>query len=233
MPVSFNSRRNVLLVFTNHEELGVTRKQTGYYLPEAAHPYHVFTENGFRVDFVSPKGGKVPLDKGSWFDFKDDPVCKSFLNSASVLAKLNNTLPISAVNPDNYSTIFFVGGHGPMWDIAQDSDVARVAARIYENGGVVSAVCHGPAGLVPIRINGEPLVKGKKVACFSNSEEEIVHACEIVPFLLESKLREQGAIYSKAAPWNPHVVGDQRVFTGQNPASGAPLAEAIVKFWSF
>ncbi|KAL0490151.1 hypothetical protein AKO1_006673 [Acrasis kona] len=224
--------QTVLLVFTNHSELGTTGKKTGYYLPEAAHPYHVFKNAGYSIDFASPKGGKSPLDQSSVEAFKDDKASTEFLNDKEVQDKVNNTLRLSDVDPSKYSVVLFVGGHGPMFDLSDDQSSHDVVRKIYEanDTNIVAAVCHGPVGIANVKLsNGSYLVSGKKVTAFSNAEEDAVELSSQMPFMLETKLKENGALYEKAAEnWGAHVVGDQRVFTGQNPASASPLAEAIV-----
>ncbi|GGJ49590.1 type 1 glutamine amidotransferase domain-containing protein [Deinococcus roseus] len=217
--------RRILFVLTSHDDLGGVRK-TGFYVPEAAHPFHVFKQHGYQIDFVSPKGGKPPFDGLKL----DDPQQKSFLEHSEVAGKLENTLTTDQVQPGIYDAIFYVGGHGTMWDFADNAALARIAAEIYEKGGVVSAVCHGPAGLVNIRLsNGEFLVKGKNVAAFTNQEEAAVNLTNVVPFLLESKLVERGAKHIPAANFQSNVQVSERLVTGQNPASSAGVAEAVVK----
>jgi putative intracellular protease/amidase len=215
--------KNILMVLTSHDDLGGLRK-TGYYVPEAAHPYEVFRVQGYTVDFVSPKGGEPPKD-----GFKaDDASHVKFVEENK--DKLATTLLPEQVNPDNYHAIFYAGGHGTMWDFPNNAKLAELASSIYEKGGVVAAVCHGPAALVNVRLsNGEFLVKGKKVAAFTNAEEEAVKLTEIVPFLLESKLLERGAKHVPAANFAVNFQISERLVTGQNPASARGVAEAVVK----
>ncbi len=217
--------KQILMVLSSHDDLGGLRK-TGYYLPEAAHPYWVFRHHGYDVDFVSPKGGQPPM----YGDDRTDEEQAAFLDDDAVKTKLANTLTPARVNSDHYAAVLYVGGHGTMWDFPSDTRLAAVAAAIYERGGVVAAVCHGPAGLVNIRLsNGEFLVKGKTVAAFTNAEEEAVGLSAIVPFLLESKLIERGAIHVTAPNFQSHVQVSERLVTGQNPASARPLAVALVE----
>ncbi len=219
-----NSKPKILFVVTSHDTKGSTGEKTGYYLGEVSHPWEVLTEAGYEIDFVSPKGGNPPVDG---FDLTDE-VNKKFWEDKIYHQKITHTLKPSEVKPENYTAIFYAGGHGAMWDLPNDVAIAKLAAKIYENNGVVGAVCHGPAGLTNIKLsNGEYLVKGKKVNGFSNEEEEIVKLTNIVPFLLEDKLTELGGIYEKSEPWQNHVTVDGRLITGQNPQSAKAVGEAM------
>ncbi|PIG93566.1 type 1 glutamine amidotransferase domain-containing protein [Gloeocapsopsis sp. IPPAS B-1203] len=218
--------KKILIVVTSHEELGNTGKKTGFYLSEVTHPDDVFTRAGYEVDFVSPKGGKAPMDGVKL----EDPLNKAFLDDPEKVKQVENTLQPSQIEPDQYDAIFYAGGHGTMWDFPNNQELAQIAANIYDQGGVVGAVCHGPAGLVNIKLaNGEYLIKGKTVSGFTNEEEAAVELTEAVPFLLESKLKEQGAEFSKAANFEAHVVTSDRLVTGQNPASAAGVAEQMLQ----
>ena len=180
---------------------------------------------------ASIKGGKPPIDKDS-LDF-NDAINKKFWEDASFQDKLANTLKLDDVNPADFDAIFFAGGHGVMWDFADSAAIDKVTREIYERGGVVSAVCHGPAALVNVKLSdGSYLVAGKNLTAFTNGEEEAVQATDIVPFLLESKLKEHGAIHHAAANWSNHVIEDGRLVTGQNPASAAGVGDAVVKLLS-
>jgi putative intracellular protease/amidase len=217
----------VLIVLTNHSELGDTGKKTGFYLSEAAHPYAVFTKAGLEVDFVSPNGGEAPLDPTSYQ--LDDSANRAFVENKAVMAQVKDTLSPSEVNPGEYKAILYAGGHGTMWDFPNNQPLANLAATIYEQGGVVGAVCHGPAGLVNVKLaNGQYLVFGKAVAAFTNEEEEAVGLSNVVPFLLESALIERGANHTQAANFQAHVVVSDRLVTGQNPASATGVAEQMV-----
>jgi putative intracellular protease/amidase len=223
---SINMKQKILFVVTSHNKKGSTEQPTGYYLGEVSHPWEVLHQAGYEIDFVSPKGGKAPVDG---FDLSD-PVNKKFWEDANYRHKVENTMKPSEVNANNYVAIFYAGGHGAMWDFPEQKDIASITAAIYENGGIVSAVCHGPAGLVNIKMhNGEYLVSGKKVNAFTNEEEAAVGLSDIVPFLLETKLIERGAKYEKSGLWQPHVTVDQRLITGQNPASAKGVGEALLK----
>lgn len=217
----------VLLAVSSHDVLGDTGNRTGYSVSEAAHPYNVFISAGHEVDFVSVRGGEPPAVV---FDGEEnDPEIVAFLADETVQAKLAATRPASQVQSTDYSAIFYVGGHGAMWDFPQSPDLARLAVEIYEQGGVVSAVCHGPAGLVNLRLSdGSYLVDGKRVASFTNEEEDSLGLVDIMPFLLEDRLKERGALHTKAPNYVCHTEQDGRLITGQNPASAAPLAELVV-----
>jgi len=219
-------KKKILFVVTSHDKKGNTGENTGYYLGEVSHPWEVLRNAGYEIDFVSPEGGTPPVDG---FDLKD-PVNKAFWENEEYRNKIEHSFTPSQVNPSDYSTIFYAGGHGAMWDFADDTELATIASKIYTNGGIVAAVCHGPAGLVNIKLDtGKYLVEGKKINAFTNEEEAEVKLTHVVPFLLEDKLKERGAKFEKSGPWQNHVVTDRRVITGQNPQSAKSVGEAIVK----
>lgn len=217
--------KKILFVVTSHDEKGNTGEKTGYYLGEVSHPWDVLHTAGYEIDFVSPKGGKAPVDA---FDMSDS-INKKFWDNDVYRNKIENTKKPSDINPDDYIAIHYAGGHGAMWDFADNTALAKIASSIYENHGVVSAVCHGPAGLVNIKLsNGAYLVAGKKVNGFTNEEEVKVKLENVVPFMLEDQLKERGAIFEKSAPFNKHVVTDQRLVTGQNPQSAHSVGVATL-----
>lgn len=219
-------KKKILFVVTSHDKKGNTDEPTGFYLSEVSHPWEILTRAGFEIDFVSPKGGKAPVDG---FNL-GDPVNKKFWNDPQYRYKIEHTLKPAAVDAGQYVAIHYAGGHGAMWDLADNEELATIARTIYEQGGVVSAVCHGPAGLVNIRLsNGQYLVSGKKINAFTNEEEKAVKLEKVVPFLLESTLIERGARFEKSGLWQEHVVTDQRVVTGQNPQSAKAVGEAVVE----
>ncbi len=221
---SAKMKKKILFVVTSHNKKGNTDEPTGYYMGEVSHPWEVLHEAGYEIDFVSPLGGNPPVDG---FDLSD-PVNRKFWEDSAYQAKIRNTMTPREVKAEAYAAIFYAGGHGAMWDFADNTGLSAIAARIYENNGVVAAVCHGPAGLVNIRLsNGKYLVDGKKINAFSNEEETAVKLEKVVPFLLEDKLIERGAIFEKSAPWTSHVAVDQRVITGQNPQSAADVGKAM------
>ncbi len=216
--------KKILFVVTSHSEKGTSGQKTGYYLSEVSHPWKVLTDAGYEIDFVSPKGGNPPVDG---FDL-NDPINREFWENKTYHNKISHSLKPSEVNPAEYAAIYYAGGHGAMWDLPDNDAIAEIAAHIYENNGIIGAVCHGPAGIVNIKLsNGQYLIAGKKVNGFSNEEENAVGLTEVVPFLLEDKLKEHGGIYEKAEPWQVHVVSDQRLVTGQNPQSATAVGEAI------
>lgn len=219
-------KKKILFVVTSHGTKGNTGEKTGYYLGEVSHPWEVLHEAGYEIDFVSPEGGNPPVDG---FDLSD-PVNKKFWEDRVYHEKITNTLTPDKINPEDYAAIFYAGGHGAVWDLPSNEAIANIAAQVYENNGLVGAVCHGPAGIVNIRLSdGEYLVSGKKVNGFTNEEEELVKLTDVVPFLMEDKLKERGGIYEKSAPWQPHVTVDGRLITGQNPQSAKGVGEAMKK----
>lgn len=223
---SKNMKKKILFVVTSHDKKGSTGEDTGYYLGEVSHPWEVLHKAGYEIDFVSPKGGTPPVDG---FDLKD-PINKEFWENQEYKNKIDHSMTPAQVNPKEYSTIFYAGGHGAMWDFADNKELADISSKIYQNGGIVAAVCHGPAGLVNIKLNnGKYLVDGKKINAFTNEEESEVKLTNVVPFLLEDKLKERGAKFEKSGLWQNHVVTDQRVITGQNPQSAKSVGEAILK----
>ncbi|QGN46553.1 type 1 glutamine amidotransferase domain-containing protein [Micromonospora sp. WMMC415] len=210
-----------LIALTSHRQLGNTGRDTGFYVGEAAEPWEVFRAAGWDVDLVSVAGGQPPVDGHD----PDDATQNAFLATAGV----ENTPKAAEVDPTGYDVIMFAGGHGTMWDFPNDPDLARIAASIYERGGVVAAVCHGPSALVNLRLSdGSHLVAGKRVAGFTNEEEAAVGLTDEVPFLLADKLTEAGATHVPAPNWNEQVIVDGRLVTGQNPQSARALAEAVV-----
>jgi putative intracellular protease/amidase len=218
--------KKVLFVVTSHDKKGSTGQPTGYYLSEVAHPWDVLQNAGYEIDFVSPKGGKAPVDG---FNL-EDPINKKFWDNTTYRAKIENTMKPSEVKAEEYSVIYYAGGHGTMWDFADNVELAEIASKIYENNGIVSAVCHGPVGFVNIKLsNGKYLVDGKKINSFTNEEEVAVGLEKVVPFMLETKLIERGAKFEKSGLWQKHVTVDQRIVTGQNPQSAQGVGEAILE----
>lgn len=217
------AQKKVLLVLTSHDDLGGVRR-TGFHLGEAAHPWKEFTDAGIHVDLASIDGGAAPQDGRK----DDDPIQTEFL---SVMAdQLENTLKLDEVTADDYDAIVFVGGHGTMWDFPNNSTVAALGRDVYESGGVVGAVCHGPAALVGMTLSdGTPLVRGKTLAAFTNAEEEAVGLTDAVPFLLQSKLESLGATHTASDNFTENVEVSGRLVTGQNPASARRLGAEIAR----
>ncbi|KAK3935803.1 class I glutamine amidotransferase-like protein [Diplogelasinospora grovesii] len=224
--------KKILVVLTSYGKMS-NGHPTGWYLPEFAHPYDEFKSAGYDVTVASPHGGVAPLDPGSVNAFKSDESCVKFLEHKSIW---ENTVKLDALvgkAADEYDALFYPGGHGPMFDLATDATSHRLIAEFVEKGKVVSAVCHGPAAFVNVKIpsTGESMLKGKTVTGFSNAEEDSVSMSQYMPFMLEDKMREaSGGKYVKAdEPWGPKVVVDGKLITGQNPASAKGVGEEIVK----
>jgi putative intracellular protease/amidase len=214
----------VLMVMTSHTQKGSTGQKTGFYLPELTHPLAAFEEAGIATVFASVQGGAAPVDG---VDLKD-PVNAKYWDDKNFRSRIEHTLKISEVKAADYSAIFFVGGHGTMWDFADNAAIQAVTADVYDNGGVVGAVCHGPAALVNVKLkNGRYLVDGKSVSAFTDDEERAVKLENVVPFLLASTLQARGAKHEAAANWQKKVVVSERLVTGQNPASAAGVGEAM------
>ena len=218
------SNRSVLLILTSHSDLAGIR-QTGYYVGEAAHPWAEFVKAGYTVDVASIAGGVPPQDGID----DSDPLQAEFLHDPRIAEQLKNTRAVSEISASDYDAIYLVGGHGTMWDMPTSTALAELGRAVYEQGGIVSAVCHGPAGLVGMTTSdGTPLVFGKAVTGFSNTEEDAAGLSTTVPFLLESALSTLGAHYRSAADFTEHVVVDSRLITGQNPQSAAGVARAVI-----
>ncbi len=215
-----------LIVVTSHSELGTTGKKTGYYLPEVSHPFFALMNEGIEVDIASPKGGRAPMDeKGRNLE---DPLNLRMVEDHG--EKLEKTLKLSDVNTSQYQAIIFAGGHGTMWDFAQTPSVRIAAESIYANGGVIAAVCHGPAALLNLKDKkGIPLVKAKRISAFTNDEEEAAGLTRVMPFLLETEFVKLGAKFEKAPLWQRKVIVDGRFVTGQNPASAESVGLETAK----
>ena len=215
----------ILFVVTSHGELGDTGRHTGYYLSEVTHPWSVLGQY-YDIDVVSPKGGKPPVDG---FNL-DDPINKKFWDDAAWQKKMSNTMTPEQVDASAYKAIFYAGGHGAMWDLPSNEALARIAEEIYGAGGIIAAVCHGPAGLLPLRDRqGNYFVRNRKLTSFTNPEEYANGTADIVPFLLETALENEGAVFEEGGQWADHVVVDGRLITGQNPMSALSLGKALLK----
>lgn len=222
MPVTSNK---ILFVVTSHDRKGT--KPSGFYLSEVTHPHQVLTDGGYKIDFVSPKGGEAPVDPDS-LDLKDG-LNAAFWNNPKLRLAVQNTMRPSEVRAEDYAAIYFAGGHGAMWDLPDNAELAALTAKIYEQGGVVGAVCHGPAGLVNVKLsNGHYLVKDMYVAAFTNDEEREVGLAEVVPFMLADRLSERGAHHEPAPSWQVKVCTSGRIVTGQNPASATRVGDAML-----
>ena len=217
------STKKILLIVTSHEKLGETGERTGFWLEELAAPYREFVNAGATVDIASPRGGRPPTDPKS--ESTKNEAVAWFLADPEATAKLDKTIPIREVAP-NYDAYFVVGGHGAMWDLAESADLQDLLVRAFQNGHVVAAVCHGPGALVNVKLaSGDPLVKGRRVAGFSNEEEDAVGLTKVVPFSLETRLRELGGLYEQGPMWAPFAVRDGKLITGQNPSSSTLVAQ--------
>jgi len=215
----------VLFVLTSHDRKG--NKPSGFFLSEATHPHRVLVDAGYAVDFVSPQGGKAPVDPDS-LDLEDG-VNAQFWNDSALRSAVEHTKQPTEVNGDDYAAIYFAGGHGAMWDLPDNAALAALTANIYEHGGIVGAVCHGPAALVNVkRADGEYLIKDMYVAAFTNDEEHEVGLDRVVPFMLADRLVERGAHHDAAPNWQIKVCVSGRLVTGQNPASATRVGDAML-----
>jgi putative intracellular protease/amidase len=221
---------NVLMVLTSHSQLGTTREKTGFWIEEFAAPYYVLVDAGVVVTIASPEGGQPPIDPKSEAPEAQTAATKRFYADEDLKKRLGNTEQLSAVNELNYDAVFYPGGHGPLWDLANDEHSIALIEAFYKHNKPVAFVCHSPGVLLKVKApNGEPLVKGKEVTGFSNTEEDAVKLSDMVPFLLEDELKKLGATYSKGADWASYVKQDGLLITGQNPASSEAVAELLLK----
>jgi putative intracellular protease/amidase len=221
--------KKVLFVVTSHEKLGDTGEKTGFWTEELAAPYYELLDNGIEIDIATPLGGQPPIDPKSEDPSAATEDTKRFDSDKVLLEKLKNTHKLADINQADYDAVFYPGGHGPLWDLAEDKNSEALIAAFYSNNKPVGFVCHAPGVLKNVKVNGEFLVKGKKVTGFSNTEEEAVGLTKIVPFLLEDVLQKNGAIYSKVGDWQPYAVEDGLLITGQNPASSKLVAEKMLQ----
>jgi putative intracellular protease/amidase len=219
----------ILMVLTSHDTLGNTGRKTGFWLEEFAAPYFTFLDAGATVSLASPKGGQPPIDPVSDTPEGQTDSTRRFKQDPAAQATLANTSRLADVAAGDYDAVFYPGGHGPMWDLAEDPHSIALIEASYGSGKPVAAVCHAPGVLHRVQSEGQPLVKGKRVTGFTNGEEEAVHLTTVVPFLVEDELKRLGGLYEKAADWASFVVTDGRLVTGQNPASSKAGAEALLK----
>jgi putative intracellular protease/amidase len=219
----------ILMVLTSHDQLGNTGRKTGFWLEEFAAPYYTFLDAGATVTLASPKGGQPPLDPVSDAPEGQTDSTRRFKQDPATQAVLANSLRLADVTAREYDAIFYPGGHGPMWDLAEDPHSISLIETFYNAGKPVAAVCHAPGVLHRVQFEGQPLVKGKRVTGFTDGEEEAVHLTKIVPFLVEDELKRLGGLYEKVENWASFVVTDGRLVTGQNPASSRAAAEALLK----
>ena len=220
----------ILMILTSHDQLGDTGKKTGFWLEEFAAPYYVFKDAGAQITLASPKGGQPPLDPVSDAADAQTPATERFKQDAAAQQALASTLLLDSVTVENFDALFYPGGHGPLWDLAEDATSISLIEQFQGAGKPVAAVCHAPAVFRHTKASdGTPLVSGRRVTGFSNSEEDAVQLTDVVPFLLEDMLKQQGGLYSRGADWESFVVEDGLLITGQTPASSEAAAEALLK----
>ena len=221
-------QKKVLFVLTSHDQLGDTGEKTGFWAEEFAAPYYNLLDKGVKITVASPKGGKAPIDPRSKAEASQTDATKRFNKDKAAQEIVNNTVKLQDVKAEDFDAVFYPGGHGPLWDLAENKTSIALIESFNKQNKPMAFVCHAPAALKNVKNeNGEPLVKGKKVTGFTNTEEEAVQLTNVVPFLLEDMLKENGGIYSKAANWNVNVVEDGNLITGQNPASSNKVAEKL------
>jgi putative intracellular protease/amidase len=220
--------KKVLFVLTSHSELGNTGEKTGFWTEEFAAPYYELADKGVIIDIATPKGGQPPIDPKSEDPSAATEDTKRFDKDTELQAKLKITHKLADVKESDYDAVFYPGGHGPLWDLATDKNSIDLIAAFYTNDKPVAFVCHSPAALKNVKVNGEFLVKGKKLTGFSNAEEAAVGLTDVVPFLLEDALQANGATYSSIEDWHPYAVEDGLLITGQNPASSKLVAEKLL-----
>lgn len=229
-PQSKEHPARILMVLTSHDQLGDTGKKTGFWLEEFAAPFYVFKDAGAAITVASPKGGQPPLDPKSDAPDSQTEATQRFRNDKASQAQLASTVKLSTVRAGDYDAVFYPGGHGPLWDLAEDRDSIGLIESMFAAGKPVAAVCHGPAVFRHTKAkDGTPLVSGKSVTAFANTEEEAVGLTKVVPFLLEDVLKQHGGKYSKAADFQTHVVVDGNLITGQNPPSSEETARALLQ----
>ena len=221
---------HILMVLTSHDQLGDTGKKTGFWLEEFAAPYYVFKDAGAQITLASPRGGQPPLDPKSDAPDAQTDATRRFKADAEAQKQLASTVPLSSVKAADFDAVFYPGGHGPLWDLAEDAQSITLIEQTFAAGKPLGLVCHAPGVLRHAKApGGEPLVKGRKVTGFTNTEEEGVQLTKVVPFLVEDTLKAKGGAYAKGADWAPFVLTDGHLVTGQNPASSEPAAKALLQ----
>lgn len=221
---------NILMVLTSHDQLGDTGKKTGFWLEEFAAPYYVLKDAGHNITMASPKGGQPPLDPKSDEAESQTDATRRFKTDTEAQAQLASTKSLDSVRSSDFDAVFYPGGHGPLWDLAEDPRSKALIEQTLAEGKPVALVCHAPAVLKNVTAqDGTPLVSGKRITGFTNEEEEAVGLTHVVPFLLEDTLNKLGAKFSKADPFKPYVVREGQLITGQNPPSSEPAAEALLE----
>lgn len=219
---------NVLFVLTSHDELGDTGEKTGFWVEEFAGPYYTLKDKGVNITLATPKGGKAPIDPRSDDESAATESTKRFDKDQEAQDRINNTAKLETIDAADYDAVFYPGGHGPLWDLSKDKTSIKLIETFNEQKKPIAFVCHAPAALKNVKgTDGNPLVKGKKVTGFTNTEEEAVELTDVVPFLVEDMLKENGGIYSKGDDWAEYVLQDGNLITGQNPASSKLVAEKL------
>ena len=219
----------VLIVLTSHGELGNTGEKTGFWIEEFASPYYVLADAGVELTLSSPNGGQPPVDPKSESADAQSSYTKRFYGDYDLIDKVAHTFKLSEINEADYDAVFYPGGHGPLWDLATDATSIALIENFYKNNKPVAFVCHAPAAVLKVKApDGEPLVKGKEVTGFSDTEEDAVKLSKVVPFLLEDELKKLGALYSKGDNWSSYVKEDGLLITGQNPASSEAVAKLLL-----
>lgn len=218
----------ILMVLTSHDQLGDTGRKTGFWLEEFAAPYFVFRDAGVELTLASPKGGQPPVDPKSDLAENQTPAMARFKKDPAAQKALAGTVKLADVKAVSFDTVFYVGGHGPMWDLAESPVSIALLESFYNSGKPIALVCHSPGVLHRVQYQGEPLVKGKRVTGFTDGEEEEVHLTHVVPFLVEDELKRLGATFEKVPNWQPHSIVDGRLVTGQNPASSTSAAQDLL-----
>jgi putative intracellular protease/amidase len=222
----------ILMVLTSHDQLGNTGKKTGFWLEEFAAPYFVFRDAGVELTLASPKGGQPPLDPKSDMPENQTPAMTRFKKDATAQKALANTVKLADMKSEDFDTVFYPGGHGPMWDLAESPVSIALLESFYNSGKPVALVCHSPGVLRHVMYQGEPLVKGKRVTGFTDEEEAEMQLTHVVPFLVEDELKRLGADFEKVANWKPFSITDGRLITGQNPASSTSAAQSLLRLLS-
>jgi putative intracellular protease/amidase len=216
------------MVLTSHDQLGNTGRKTGFWLEEFAAPYFVFRDAGVELTLASPKGGQPPIDPKSDLPENQTDAMERFKKDSAAHKALSTTVKLADMNAEDFDSIFYVGGHGPLWDLVDNPDSIALIESFYNSGKPVAAVCHSSAVFHRVTSEGVPLIKGKRVTGFTNGEEEAVQLTKVVPFLVEDELKRVGGLYEKVANWESFAIVDGRVITGQNPASSTAAAQALL-----
>lgn len=220
---------NILMVLTSHDKLGNTGHKTGLWLEEFAAPYYAFRDAGVNITLASPKGGQPPIDPKSELPENQTLAMARFKKDDAAKKAFAHTAKLADMRAEDFDSVFYPGGHGPMWDLAESPDSIALLESFYNSGKYIALVCHAPGVLHRVTFKGQPLVKGKRVTGFTNSEEEAVKLTKVVPFLVEDELKRLGGRFEKAANWQSFVIVDGHLITGQNPASSADAANALLK----